>query len=55
MEFQLEAPFEPTGDQPQAIETLSAQLLHGKKHQVLMGSCAPPPSEQGVSNERLDS
>jgi excinuclease ABC subunit B len=37
MEFQLEAPFEPTGDQPQAIETLTTQLLRGKKHQVLMG------------------
>ncbi|MCU0874425.1 MAG: DEAD/DEAH box helicase family protein, partial [Pirellulaceae bacterium] len=37
MEFQLEAPFEPTGDQPQAIEALTTQLLRGKKHQVLMG------------------
>lgn len=37
MEFQLEAPFQPTGDQPQAIKSLFAGLTSGKKHQVLMG------------------
>ena len=37
MEFQLEAPFEPSGDQPQAIAALVAGLDSGKKHQVLMG------------------
>jgi excinuclease ABC subunit B len=35
--FQLVAPFEPAGDQPQAIEALTAGLREGKKHQVLMG------------------
>jgi excinuclease ABC subunit B len=35
--FQLQAPFEPSGDQPQAIETLVRQLRADKKHQVLMG------------------
>jgi excinuclease ABC subunit B len=35
--FQLQSPFEPSGDQPQAIETLVRQLRAGKKHQVLMG------------------
>jgi excinuclease ABC subunit B len=37
MEFQLEAPFQPTGDQPQAIKSLLTGLTSGKKHQVLMG------------------
>jgi len=37
VEFQLQAPFEPTGDQPQAIRELVAGLRAGKKHQVLMG------------------
>jgi excinuclease ABC subunit B len=35
--FKLSAPFEPAGDQPQAIETLVSQLKAEKKHQMLMG------------------
>jgi excinuclease ABC subunit B len=35
--FQLKAPFQPSGDQPQAIETLVRNLRSGKRHQVLMG------------------
>ncbi len=35
--FQLVAPFEPAGDQPQAIEALTEGLLAGEKHQVLVG------------------
>jgi excinuclease ABC subunit B len=35
--FQLNAPFVPSGDQPQAIETLVRQIKTGKKHQLLMG------------------
>ncbi|MCE5267853.1 MAG: DEAD/DEAH box helicase family protein, partial [Planctomycetaceae bacterium] len=35
--FQLVAPFEPAGDQPQAIEALIEGLHAEKKHQVLMG------------------
>jgi excinuclease ABC subunit B len=35
--FQLEAPFQPAGDQPQAIEALTEGLRSGKPHQVLMG------------------
>ena len=35
--FQLVAPFEPAGDQPQAIEALTNGLRRGEKHQVLMG------------------
>jgi len=35
--FQLTAPFQPAGDQPQAIDALVEGLNGGKKHQVLMG------------------
>ncbi len=35
--FQLVAPFEPAGDQPEAIEALAAGVRAGKPHQVLMG------------------
>jgi excinuclease ABC subunit B len=35
--FQLAADFEPTGDQPQAIEKLSAGLVGGQKFQTLEG------------------
>ncbi len=37
-DFELEAPFRPTGDQPQAIEQLVAGLRAGKRHQVLLGA-----------------
>src|SRR5262245_2098566 len=36
-DFQLEAPFQPTGDQPQAIDKLVDGLGRGKKQQVLLG------------------
>ena len=35
--FKLEAPFKPCGDQAQAIEKLTAGIIAGKKHQVLLG------------------
>jgi excinuclease ABC subunit B len=35
--FQLESPFQPSGDQPQAIAALLEGLTAGKKHQVLKG------------------
>ncbi len=35
--FKLCAPFEPTGDQPQAIESIVNGFLEGKKHQTLLG------------------
>jgi excinuclease ABC subunit B len=35
--FQLASPFQPAGDQPQAIEALTGGLRAGRKHQVLMG------------------
>ena len=37
MEFQLKAPFAPTGDQPQAIEKLTEGVLDGVRTQVLVG------------------
>src|SRR3972149_5159459 len=35
--FKLISVFSPTGDQPQAIEKLTAGLLGGRRHQVLLG------------------
>src|SRR5580700_1104659 len=35
--FELAAPFEPSGDQPQAIAKLTEGLQAGAKHQVLLG------------------
>jgi len=37
LKFQLEAPFQPSGDQPQAIEALTRGLKDGRDSQVLMG------------------
>jgi excinuclease ABC subunit B len=36
-EFELVAPFQPTGDQPQAIEKLADGLARGLRHQTLLG------------------
>ncbi|MEN9575624.1 MAG: excinulease of nucleotide excision repair, damage recognition component [Verrucomicrobiota bacterium] len=35
--FELTAPYSPAGDQPQAIEKLTAGVQAGAKHQVLLG------------------
>ncbi len=35
--FELEAPFAPAGDQPEAIAKLTAGVLAGAKHQTLLG------------------
>jgi excinuclease ABC subunit B len=37
MKFELQAKYQPTGDQPQAIEQLTAGVEAGKKNQVLLG------------------
>src|SRR5690242_20062186 len=37
-EFRLVAPFEPTGDQPKAIEGLVDGLAKGLRHQTLLGA-----------------
>src|SRR5919108_5301187 len=35
--FELVAPYQPAGDQPQAIAKLTAGVLSGTKHQTLLG------------------
>jgi excinuclease ABC subunit B len=37
MKFQLESTYQPSGDQPQAIEELTENLRRGKAHQTLLG------------------
>ncbi len=37
MKFQLDSPFAPAGDQPQAIESLVRGIQENRRHQVLMG------------------
>ncbi len=36
--FQLQAPFQPTGDQPQAIAQLMASIQDGHRYQTLLGA-----------------
>jgi excinuclease ABC subunit B len=38
MEFKLQAPYQPTGDQPEAIRQLVEGIQKGYKHQVLLGA-----------------
>jgi excinuclease ABC subunit B len=38
MDFKLHAPYEPLGDQPQAIKELVEGIQTGEKHQVLLGA-----------------
>ncbi len=38
MDFKLKAPFQPMGDQPEAIRGLVDGFRDGKKHQVLLGA-----------------
>jgi excinuclease ABC subunit B len=40
MDFQLKAPFQPTGDQPEAIRQLIEGIQNNYKHQVLLGATA---------------
>ncbi len=37
MPFEIEAPFKPAGDQPEAIRMLAGGLTSGETHQVLLG------------------
>ena len=37
-EFRLHSPFEPMGDQPEAIKELIRGIGRGDKHQVLLGA-----------------
>lgn len=36
--FELVSPYQPAGDQPQAIEQLTQGFLHGEKEQILLGA-----------------
>ncbi len=38
MDFKLQAPFQPTGDQPEAIRQLVDGVQRGLRHQVLLGA-----------------
>lgn len=38
MDFKLQAPFQPMGDQPEAIQSLVDGVNKGMKHQVLLGA-----------------
>ncbi len=38
MDFKLNAPFQPTGDQPEAITQLLEGIQQGNRHQVLLGA-----------------
>ena len=38
--FQLVSPFQPTGDQPQAIDALVQSVLSGNREQILKGVTA---------------
>ena len=38
MEFKLHSPYQPTGDQPAAIDQLVAGVTQGMQHQVLLGA-----------------
>ena len=38
MKFELQAPYHPTGDQPEAIRELVDGVNSGMKHQVLLGA-----------------
>lgn len=40
MEFKLEAPYRPTGDQPEAIAQIIDGIQKGYRHQVLLGATA---------------
>ena len=40
MDFKLNAPFQPTGDQPEAVRQLVEGVQRGFKHQVLLGATA---------------
>ena len=37
MPFKLESSYQPAGDQPSAIAELTAGIINGDKHQVLLG------------------
>lgn len=46
--FDLEAPFLPSGDQPEAIDALTRGLLEGKRHQTLLGATGTVSAKSDV-------
>ena len=44
--FKLESPFQPAGDQPQAIDELVAGLKGGQRHQTLLGARDDNPAAE---------
>ena len=58
-DFRLVAPFEPTGDQPQAIDRLVEGLSRGLRHQTLLGvtgsgKSLPPDQTVLIGREAVD-
>lgn len=48
--FDLQSPFEPSGDQPEAIEALARGLEEGKRYQTLLGATGTvSPARSSVS------
>ena len=48
MKFELKTEYQPTGDQPNAIEALVSGVNNGQKEQVLLQSrilALPPPGQ----------
>ena len=37
MQFQLQSPYQPGGDQPTAIQQLTEGILQGERYQTLLG------------------
>ena len=61
MDFKLHSPYQPTGDQPEAIEQLVKGVESGMTHQVLLGrhrhrqdlhhrQCDPADAEAGAGD-----
>ncbi len=51
-EFNLVMPFEPAGDQPEAIRQLTEGVLRGDRHQVLPGATGPATSSSSSPGRR---
>ena len=53
MEFELHSPFEPTGDQPEAIKQLVQGVERNEKSQVLLGVTGSGKTFTAVSYTHL--
>ena len=52
MEFKLHAPYEPTGDQPQAIEKLVKGFKEGNQFETLLGVTGSTRHWRGSCTEK---